>query len=138
MEANVKEIAVEVAKLIAEMNRNTEPAPKVEPSQKIEAEPAPQRPGATYELKYPITVKGNRIEKITLRRAKYGDIELAISQAKGNSADVGRNLICNLAGLSHEEFRELDFIDFTRLSKFAKTFFADGETETILNEIGLE
>lgn len=132
-----EKMLAQIASMVVEQMQAS-PAVKDSPEEKKSVPLEDPSKVATYELNYPILVKGNQINRIVLRRPKYGDLELAISQSRGNSSDIGKNLLCNLGGLTHDEFRELDIIDYTRLSKMAKTFFVGGETETILQEIGLE
>ncbi len=136
MSALSKEMMEQIAAIVAQQMQAASAQSKApeEKKEPLQVDPSKQ---AVYDLHYPFTVKGNKIDRIVLRRPKYGDLELAISQSRGNTSEIGKILICNLANLTHEEFRELDFIDYTRLSKVAKTFFEGGETETILPEIGL-
>jgi hypothetical protein len=67
-------------------------------------------------LEYPITVAGQQIAQVTLRRPKVKDITLARA-ASPDGGEVEQTLIANLIGLPPDAVAEFDLADYTRVQE---------------------
>jgi hypothetical protein len=71
----------------------------------------------TVNLLYPITVNGAMIDMITLRRPKVRDLVYAEQYGKDGDESYGAALAASMAGLSFEEFGEIDRTDAIAIGK---------------------
>lgn len=68
----------------------------------------------TIELEYPVTVDGETVTELHIRRPKMGDIKRW--QKHKNDMDRGIALISDLAEISPKVVEELDTADFKTVS----------------------
>ncbi|MDO5643675.1 MAG: phage tail assembly protein [Paracoccus sp. (in: a-proteobacteria)] len=74
----------------------------------------------TIKLQYPVTVDGEEITELHIRRPKMRDVK----RAQKHKDDVERSmgLIADLAEISPRAVEELDAADFTAVSKIVGEF----------------
>jgi hypothetical protein len=75
----------------------------------------------TYTLQYPITVDGQTLSEITIRRPKVGDIKRMDKQT-GTQFSKVMWLLCQLAELSPAALDELDVADLAGLTPIIEGF----------------
>ncbi|APX17821.1 hypothetical protein BWR17_18190 (plasmid) [Phaeobacter inhibens] len=66
----------------------------------------------TFELKFPITHKGEEIKSLTLRRAKMSDVKKITSAKEEDMFDAILQAIADLAGKPLELMDEIDPEDY--------------------------
>lgn len=72
------------------------------------------------ELFYPVVLAdGSRLERITMRRAKVGDLR-AVSHLEGEAAQEIA-MLARLSGLVPEDLEDLDLCDYKQLQDFFRT-----------------
>lgn len=71
----------------------------------------------TIKLQYPITVNGGLVDTITLRRPKVRDLVYAEQYGKSGEESYGAAMAASLAGLSFDEFCEIDRVDAIAIGK---------------------
>lgn len=72
----------------------------------------------TIELSEPIVRDHERIEAITLRRPRVGDVlDVSIKLLEEGNFREGAKLVCILSGLSAREVNGLDMGDFTVITR---------------------
>jgi uncharacterized protein (DUF934 family) len=71
---------------------------------------------AVIALNFPITIDGQTISELTMRRPKVGD-NLRAKRAKGDEADKAIALMTLLVDLAPEQFSELDETDFDQVQE---------------------
>ena len=74
----------------------------------------------TIRLNHPITVDGQLIEEVSLRRPKVRDIEKA--EKIKNDFQKSVAMIADLTSLSPDEVREMDTEDFTTIGNMVGEF----------------
>lgn len=82
----------------------------------------------TIKLDYPITVDGQNISEITLRRPKARDY-LTASRSGSTSAEQEIRMICNLAEVSDKVVEELDWADYLKVQGALQNFSKAGERQ---------
>lgn len=76
--------------------------------------------GKLIELFCPVVLAdGSRLERLTLRRAKVGDLR-AVAHIEGEIAQE-LALLARLCGLVPEDLEALDFCDYKQLQDFFRT-----------------
>ena len=82
----------------------------------------------TIELAVPMTVDGNVITKLSLRRPKVRDLRALEDATEGKSSqlDQGATLVALLSGLPEEVVEDMDAADFARASEVIGGFFGEG------------
>jgi len=77
------------------------------------------------ELEYPITVGGETIKAVTLRRPTAGDLR-AMDKAKGGDVDKGITLLLRLVqeDMTPEQVDAMDVKDFRAASEVVADFLA--------------
>ncbi len=93
------------------------------------------KPSLEFDLQVPIKVKGVETQRLTLRRANWGDLKVAQAQSKGDQAEMAKILLCNLAGMSPAEFDELDLFDACSLLEMSSGFLYGGKNFQMMNRI---
>ena len=80
--------------------------------------------GAEITLYYPITIKGEEITKISIKRPTVGDLK-TIDSNTSNKMDEDIKLFSRLCSpkLSHLDLEELDALDFQVLGVVLQHFF---------------
>ena len=74
-------------------------------------------------LKYPVTVNGQQMEQLTMRRPKVKDT-LAANKAKGSDADREITLFANLCEQTPHTIEELDMADYQQLQERYTSFLS--------------
>ena len=77
----------------------------------------------TLTLAFPIEHNGSKIEKITLRRPKVGDMLIA-RKVRGDDAEQELALFASLSDLSPDVFRDLDMKDYASLQEIYRGFLS--------------
>lgn len=73
-----------------------------------------RRTSVDIDLDFPITVDGQTIAKVTMRRPKVRD-SFKAERAKGGELEKGIALLCDLTELPEEHLLEFDTIDLEKL-----------------------
>ncbi len=82
-----------------------------------------------FPLARPISVRGQTVDRLTLRRATWKDLKIASAAAKGgDQSEMAKHLLCNLAGMSPDEFDELDLFDACSLMELSSGFLYGGRS----------
>ncbi len=79
----------------------------------------------TIPLQYPITVAGETITELHLRRPKMGDVKRA--QKIHDELDRSIRMLADLAEITPETVEELDPVDFVAVSKVVGDFMDEAE-----------
>lgn len=79
------------------------------------------------ELAIPVTVDGNVITELSLRRPKVRDLRSLEEATEGKSSqlDQGAALVALLSGLPEEAVEDMDAADFARASEVIGGFFGE-------------
>ena len=79
----------------------------------------------TIELAVPVSVDGNVITELSLRRPKVRDLRALeeATQGKPSQLDQGAALLSLLAGIPEAAVEEMDATDFARASEVIAGFF---------------
>ena len=79
----------------------------------------------TVVLGIPVSVDGNTITEITIRRPKVRDLRALeeATQVKSSQLDQGAALLSLLAGIPEAAVEEMDATDFARASEVIAGFF---------------
>jgi len=79
------------------------------------------------ELAIPVTVDGNVITELSLRRPKVRDLRSLEEATEGKSSqlDQGAALVALLSGLPEEAVEDMDAADFARASEVIGSFFGE-------------
>lgn len=80
------------------------------------------------KLDYPVTVDGEQITEINLRRPKARDY-LTASRSAPTSAEQEVRMICNLAEVSDKVVEELDWADYLKVQAVLQNFSKAGEPQ---------
>jgi hypothetical protein len=83
---------------------------------------------ATVKLDYPVTVDGQQVTEITLRRPKARDY-LTASRVAATAAEQEIRMICNLAEVSDKVVEELDWADYLKVQAALQNFSKPGERQ---------
>jgi len=75
------------------------------------------------KLQHPITVDGQEITRITLRRPKVRDM-LAVEKLEGSEGARELRLLANLADVAPDVLEELDLADYQALQKVYAGFLS--------------
>ena len=80
---------------------------------------------ATVVLSVPVTVDGNSITEIAIKRPKVRDLRALEEATQGRSSqlDQGVALLSLLAGIPESAIEEMDATDFARASEVIAGFF---------------
>jgi len=74
-------------------------------------------------LKYPITVNGQEITSLSLRRPKVRDM-LVADKSAASSAEQEMNLFANLCEVDNDTILELDAADYKQLQETYSNFLS--------------
>ena len=79
----------------------------------------------TIELAVPVSVDGNVITELSLRRPKVRDLRALEEATEGKSSqlDQGAALVALLSGIPEAAVEEMDATDFARASEVIADFF---------------
>ena len=79
------------------------------------------------ELAVPVTVEGNVITELSLRRPKVRDLRALEEATEGKSSqlDQGAVLVALLSGLPEDVVEDMDAADFARASEVIGSFFGE-------------
>lgn len=83
---------------------------------------------ATIKLDYPVTVDGEQITEIVMRRPKTRDY-LSASRSAPTAAEQEIRMICNLAEVSDKVVEELDWADYLKVQDALQNFSKAGEPQ---------
>lgn len=75
-----------------------------------------------FKLEYPITVNGETIEEISLRRPTVKDAK-AVEQMGGGEIESSINMLACLSGIDKRSLENLDMVDFEKLGDFFEKNF---------------
>lgn len=82
----------------------------------------------TYRLQHPITVAGQEIIELEVRRPKLRDMKKA--QQVKNDLERSIKMLADLTEQPPATIEELDMVDFDGLSKMVDAFMPDAEAST--------
>lgn len=77
----------------------------------------------TIELQHPVTVAGEEIKRLTLRRPKVKD-QLAADKGTGSNADKEVRLFANLCEVAPAVIEELDLADYRQVQEAYSGFLS--------------
>lgn len=83
----------------------------------------------TIELQYPVTVDGEEISTLSLRRPRMRDMKR--QQKVKDDLEKAMTMIADLAEVSPKVVEELDPVDFTRLSDWVGNCMPQPEDATL-------
>ena len=75
-----------------------------------------------FPLKYPVTFKGQQVDKLTLRRPKHRDLQ-NLETRKGGDIAKSTLMIADLAQVEPELISELDVEDSAAISAWIDSVF---------------
>ncbi len=83
-----------------------------------------------FNLKYPVTVKGQTFSTLTARRPKVRDIKLVTGPKAANDPIGAQNdLLAALCETPVEVFDEMDLEDARQFGEFVESFTSAGSSE---------